>query len=79
MYDGDALSAERKALLEELESLEHMTEVSLSFCSTFFLSGLLQSQKLQRCIRRLGLYDCKDISLLKLSFSSLEHLENLLM
>lgn len=41
MYDGDALSVEREALLEELESLEHMTEVSLSSCSTSSLNGLL--------------------------------------
>ncbi|KAJ9682726.1 hypothetical protein PVL29_018622 [Vitis rotundifolia] len=77
MYDGNALSAFRTTLLEELESIEAMDELSLSFRSVAALNKLLTSYKLQRCIRRLSIYDCRDLLLLELSSISLNYLETL--
>ncbi|RVW77089.1 Disease resistance protein RPS5 [Vitis vinifera] len=48
MYDGNALSAFRTTLLEELESIEAMDELSLSFRNVAALNKLLSSYKLQR-------------------------------
>ncbi|RVW28692.1 putative disease resistance protein [Vitis vinifera] len=47
MYDGNALSAFRTTLLEELESIEAMDELSLSFRNVAALNKLLSSYKLQ--------------------------------
>ena len=77
MYDGNALSAFRTTLLEELESIEAMDELSLSFRSVAALNKLLSSYKLQRCIRRLSIHDCRDFFLLELSSISLNYLETL--
>ena len=52
MYDGNGLSAHRQYLLEELDSIEPLDELSLSFCSVEYLNKLMASYKLQRCIRR---------------------------
>ncbi|XP_034696122.1 disease resistance protein SUMM2-like [Vitis riparia] len=77
MYDGNALSAFRTTLLEELESIEAMDELSLSFRNVAALNKLLNSYKLQRCIRRLSIHDCRDFLLLELSSISLNYLETL--
>ncbi|CBI36249.3 unnamed protein product, partial [Vitis vinifera] len=77
MYDGNALSAFRTTLLEELESIEAMDELSLSFRNVAALNKLLSSYKLQRCIRRLSIHDCRDFLLLELSSISLNYLETL--
>ncbi|KAL6334263.1 hypothetical protein AAG906_014661 [Vitis piasezkii] len=77
MYDGNALSSDHEHLLEELESIESMDEISLSFCSAVALNKLRSSDKLQRCIRRLSLHDCRDIKFLELSAIFLNHLETL--
>ncbi|RVW77090.1 Disease resistance protein RPS5 [Vitis vinifera] len=47
MYDGNALSSFRTTLLEELESIDTMDELSLSFRSVVALNKLLTSYKLQ--------------------------------
>ena len=77
MYDGNALSSDHEHLLEELESIESMDEISLSFCSVVAFNKLRSSDKLQRCIRRLSLHDCRDIKFLELSAIFLNHLETL--
>ena len=64
MYDGNALSSYRTTLLEELDSIGAVDDLSLSFRSVVALNKLLSSYKLQRCIRRLSLHDCIDLSLL---------------
>ncbi|KAJ9682718.1 hypothetical protein PVL29_018614 [Vitis rotundifolia] len=79
MYDGNALSSYRTTLLEELESIEPVDDLSLSFRSVVALNKLLSSYKLQRCIRRLSLHDCIDLSLLELSSIFLNYLETLVM
>ena len=75
MYDGNALSSFRTTLLEELESIDTMDELSLSFRSVVALNKLLTSYKLQRCIRRLSLHDCRDLLLLEISSIFLNYLE----
>ena len=75
MYDGNAFSEYRTNLLEELESIEPVDELSLSFRSVVALNKLLSSYKLQRCIRRLSLHDCRDLLLLELSSIFLNYLE----
>ncbi|KAJ9682727.1 hypothetical protein PVL29_018623 [Vitis rotundifolia] len=77
MYDGNALSSFHTTLLEELESIEAMDELSLSFRSVVALNKLLSSYKLQRCIRRLSVHDCRDLLSLELSSISLNYLETL--
>ena len=77
MYDGNALSAYRQALLEELESIERLDELSLSFRNIVPLNRLLSSHKLQRCMKRLSLNDCENLPSLKLSSVSLSYLETL--
>ncbi|XP_034680460.1 disease resistance protein SUMM2-like [Vitis riparia] len=47
MYDGNAFSEYRTNLLEELESIEPVDELSLSFRSVVALNKLLSSYKLQ--------------------------------
>ncbi|KAJ9682722.1 hypothetical protein PVL29_018618 [Vitis rotundifolia] len=79
MYDGNALSSYRTTLLEELDSIGAVDDLSLSFRSVVALSKLLSSYKLQRCIRRLSLHDCRDLSLLELSSIFLNYLETLVM
>ncbi|XP_034695583.1 disease resistance protein RPS5-like [Vitis riparia] len=49
MYDGNALSSNHEHLLEELESIESMDEISLSFCSVVALDKFQSSDKLLRC------------------------------
>ncbi|KAL6333960.1 hypothetical protein AAG906_000011 [Vitis piasezkii] len=75
MYDGNAFSEYRTNLLEELESIEPVDELSLSFRSVVALNKFLSSYKLQRCIRRLSLHDCRDLLLLELSSIFLSYLE----
>ncbi|XP_034680452.1 disease resistance protein RFL1-like isoform X1 [Vitis riparia] len=75
MYDGNALSSDHEHLLEELESIESMDEISLSFCSDVALNKLQSSDKLLRRIRRLSLHDCKNLLLLMLSTKFLSYLE----
>ena len=77
MYDGNALSTYRQALLGELESIELLDELSLSFPSVEALNKLLSSYKLQRCMRRLSLNDCRKLFCLELSSLSLSYLETL--
>ena len=79
MYDGNALSSYRATLLEELDSIGAVDDLSLSFRSVVALNKLLSSYKLQRCIRRLSLHDCIDLSLLELSSIFLNYLETLVM
>ncbi|XP_034680456.1 disease resistance protein SUMM2-like [Vitis riparia] len=79
MYDGNALSSYHTTLLEELDSVGAVDDLSLSFRSVVALNKLLSSYKLQRCIRRLSLHDCIDLSLLELSSIFLNYLETLVM
>ena len=78
MYDGDGLSVHRTYLLEELESITPLDDLSLSFRSGEALGKLLTSYKLQGCIKRLSLHDCKDLILLKLSSIYLKNLETVM-
>ena len=74
LFDGGS------ALLEELQSLEHMSDISINLYSDHSINILKNSHKLQRCIRRLCLNACKDLTSLKLSPLSLrrmKHLESL--
>ncbi|KAL6335018.1 hypothetical protein AAG906_023823 [Vitis piasezkii] len=74
LFDGG------RALLEELESLDHMSDISINLYTCLSINILKGSHKLQRCIRRLCLKACEDLTSLELSSSSLrrmKHLESL--
>ena len=74
LFDGG------RALLEELESLDHVSDISINLYTCLSINILKGSHKLQRCIRRLCLKACKDLTSLELSSSSLrrmKHLESL--
>ncbi|KAL6333955.1 hypothetical protein AAG906_000006 [Vitis piasezkii] len=79
LYDGNGLSSYHATLLEQLDSIGAMDDLSLSFRSVVALNKLLSSYNLQRCIRRLSLHDCIDLSLLELSSIFLNYLEALVM
>ena len=78
--EGNVLSYGDKVLLEELESLEHLNDLSISLFTALSFYVLKSSHKLQRCIRRLCLDDCEDLTCFELSSSSIKrmaHLEKL--
>ncbi|KAK0597810.1 hypothetical protein LWI29_028788 [Acer saccharum] len=65
-------------LIEELECLEKITHVGLSFSSVSpVLKFVSSSPKLQSCITRLSTYGCKELSSLDISCSSMRRMEHL--
>ena len=71
---------EQKALLEELENLECINEISIILDSDICVKKLLSFYKLQSCIRKLHLQCCSKMISLELSPSCVQamvHLETL--
>ncbi|KAJ9671081.1 hypothetical protein PVL29_027191 [Vitis rotundifolia] len=60
------LHEDNKALLEELEGLEHINWVSLPIVCALSFQKLLNSQKLQNAMRRLHLWNLEGIRILQL-------------
>ena len=56
-----------KALLKELECLEHLNEISIRLKRALPTQTLFNSHKLRRSIRRLSLQDCAGMSFVQLS------------
>ncbi|XP_034695233.1 disease resistance protein SUMM2-like [Vitis riparia] len=69
------LHEDNKALLEELEGLEHINWVSLPIVGTLSFQKLLNSQKLQNAMRRLHLWNLEGMSILQLP--RIKHLHSL--
>ncbi|KAH7565101.1 hypothetical protein JRO89_XS09G0132200 [Xanthoceras sorbifolium] len=69
-----------KLIMEELECLEKITDIGLTFSSVDFVLKFMASPKLQSCITRLSMNDCEDLQSLEISssiMSRMEHLEML--
>ena len=68
---------EQKALLEELENLEYINEISIILDSDISVKKLLSSCKLQSCIRKLHLQCCSKMISLELSPSCVQAMVHL--
>ena len=71
---------EQKALLKELESMKDIKEISVILDNDILVKKLLNSYKLQSCIRKLNLQRCSNMISLELSLSCVQamvHLEML--
>ena len=75
MNSDEATHEDCRALLVELEGLKCMGEVSISLDSVLAIQTLLNSHKLQRCLKRLDVHNCWDMNLLQLLFPYLEEFE----
>ncbi|CAL5385477.1 unnamed protein product [Camellia sinensis] len=77
IVEANVLSGGRKALLEEVESLEHLSDISITIFDAFSVKKIQNSQKLQRCLSYLCLERCEGLSSLELSSSSLKRMNHL--
>ena len=78
--EENILCGGKKALLQELESLECINEISIILHSDVSVKKLLSSYKLQSCIRKLHLQRCSKMTSLELSpacVQTMVHLETL--
>ena len=78
--EDDILCGCKKALLEELESLEYINEISIMLPNDISARKMLSSYKLQSCIRKLHLQCCNNMISLELPPSCVQamvHLETL--
>ena len=66
-----------ETLLEELESLNDISDLRITISSALSLNKLKRSHKLQRCISDLGLHNWGDVITLELSSSFLKRMEHL--
>ncbi|WJZ94671.1 hypothetical protein VitviT2T_013510 [Vitis vinifera] len=66
-----------ETLLEELESLNDISEIRITISSALSLNKLKRSHKLQRCISDLLLHKWGDVMTLELSSSFLKRMEHL--
>ncbi|XP_034696815.1 disease resistance protein SUMM2-like [Vitis riparia] len=80
IYESNITSGVEETLLEELESLNDISEISITICNALSFNKLKSSHKLQRCIRHLHLHKWGDVISLELSssfFKRTEHLKEL--
>lgn len=78
--EDNILCGGKKALLQELESLEYINEISIILHSDVSVKKLLSSYKLQSCIRKLHLQCCSKMTSLELlpaCVQTMVHLETL--
>ncbi|KAL5756333.1 hypothetical protein ACOSQ2_021079 [Xanthoceras sorbifolium] len=66
-----------KLIMEELECLEKITDIGLTFSSVDSVLKFMSSPKLQSCITQLSIYDCKDLQSLEISSSTMSRMEHL--
>ena len=78
MYNSNVLSGVEERLLDELESLNGISEIGMTIFTTPSFNKLKGSHKLQRCISHLQLDKCGDVISLELSSSFLKRMEHLL-
>ena len=80
IYESNITSGVEETVLEELESLNDISEISITICNALSFNKLKSSHKLQRCIRHLHLHKWGDVISLELSssfFKRTEHLQGL--
>ncbi|KAK1587252.1 hypothetical protein Q3G72_011102 [Acer saccharum] len=67
-----------KLIIEELECLEKITNVGLTFSSVSLVLKFMSSiPKLQSCITRLSIYECEELGSLDISCSTMRRMEHL--
>ncbi|KAK0598178.1 hypothetical protein LWI29_032287 [Acer saccharum] len=67
-----------KLMIEELECSEKITDVGLTFSSvSHVLKFMSSSPKLQSCITRLSIYECKELHSIDISCSTMRRMEHL--
>ncbi|KAL5756355.1 hypothetical protein ACOSQ2_021101 [Xanthoceras sorbifolium] len=64
-------------IVVELECLEKITDVGLSFSSADSILKFMSSPKLQSCITRLSMCDCEDLQSIEISSSTMRRMEHL--
>ncbi|KAL5823153.1 hypothetical protein ACOSQ3_021103 [Xanthoceras sorbifolium] len=69
--------ADMELIMEELECLEKITDVSLTFSSVDSVLKFMSSPKLQSCITRLSMCDCEDLQSIEISSSTMRRMEHL--
>ncbi|KAJ9692428.1 hypothetical protein PVL29_011470 [Vitis rotundifolia] len=80
MDESNITSGVEETLLEELESLNHISEISTTICNALSFNKLKSSHKLQRCMSYLHLHEWGDVISLELSssfFTRVEHLNGI--
>ncbi|CBI36184.3 unnamed protein product, partial [Vitis vinifera] len=77
MSNTNVLSGVEESLLDELESLNGISEISITMSTTLSFNKLKTSHKLQRCISQFQLHKCGDMISLELSSSFLKKMEHL--
>ena len=77
LYGGVKISGVAETLLEELESLKNISEISITISNALSFNKLRNSHKLQRCISHLLIYRWLDVISLELSSSMLKRMEHM--
>ena len=75
--DTNISSRVSESLLDELESLNGISEICITICTTHSFNKLKSSRKLQRCISQFELDKCGDMISLELPSSFLKRMEYL--
>ncbi|KAF7844551.1 putative disease resistance protein [Senna tora] len=77
MLHGHGPASDENILLNELEGLEQLQDVSIALSSPFSVQKLLNSPKLQKCMSHLRLYCDLNTSSIQIPYSSLKRMEHL--
>ncbi|TXG69240.1 hypothetical protein EZV62_004175 [Acer yangbiense] len=78
MEYNDQCKMDMKLMIEELECLEKITDVGLTFSSVYpILKFMFSSPKLQSCITRLSIHMCIELRSLDISCSTMRRMEHL--
>ncbi|RVW23571.1 Disease resistance protein RPS5 [Vitis vinifera] len=77
IYESNITSGVEETILEELESLNDISEISTTISNALSFNKLKSSHKLQRCISHLYLHKWGDVISLELSSSFLKRVEHL--
>ncbi|RVW23586.1 Disease resistance protein RPS5 [Vitis vinifera] len=76
IYESNITSGVEETVLEELESLNDISEISITICNALSFNKLKSSHKLQRCIRGLHLHKWGDVISPELSSSFFKRTEH---
>lgn len=75
--ENNVLSGGRRYLLEELESLQHINDISITIFDATSVQKLQHSRKIQNCLSYLCFERCEGLSSLELSSASVERMRHL--
>ncbi|KAI3463356.1 hypothetical protein Pfo_020019 [Paulownia fortunei] len=75
--ENNVLSGGRRYLLEELECLQHINDISITLFDASSVQKLQYSRKIQNCLSSLCFERCEGLTSLELSSSSVERMRHL--